>query len=99
MELFPPLTAFYNTISRDARIGTTHISLYMALLQQWNLNNGENPILIERDEVMKAAKISSRHTYNRCINDLHNYDYIIYNPSVNSSVATKIIINLKKEAD
>ena len=98
MELFPPLTAFYNTIARDARIGTTHISLYMALLQQWNLNNGENPILIERDKVMKAAKISSRHTYNRCINDLHNYDYIIYNPSVNASVATKIIINLKKEA-
>lgn len=98
MELFPPLTDFYTAISNDVRIGATHISLYMALLQQWNLNKGENPVLIKRNKVMKAAKINSRHTYNRCINDLHNYDYIIYKPSVNASVPTKITINFKKEA-
>jgi hypothetical protein len=97
MELFPPLTSFYSAIANDTRIGATHISLYMALLQQWNLNKGENPILIERKKVMKAAKISSRHTYNHCINDLHNYNYIIYKPSVNASVQTEIIINFKKE--
>lgn len=95
--MFPPLTAFYNAISQDARIGATHISLFMALLQQWNLNKGENPILIEREKVMKAAKISSRHTYNLYINDLHNYKYIIYKPSVNASVKTEIIINFKRE--
>lgn len=97
MELFSPLTVFYNSIAQDARIGATHISLYMALLQQWNLNGGENPVFIERDKIMKASKINSRHTYNQCMNDLHNYDYIIYEPSVNISVPTKIIINLKKE--
>jgi hypothetical protein len=97
MELFPPLTDFYNAIAQDSRIGATHISLFMALLQQWNLNKGANPILIKREKVMKAAKISSRHTYNRCINDLHNYNYIIYKPSVNASVQTEISINFKKE--
>lgn len=97
MELFPPLTFFYAAIAQDARIGTTHISLYMALLQQWNLNGGKNPIFVVRNNVMKAAKISSRQTYNQCMNDLHNYDYIIYEPSVNISVPTKIIMNLKKE--
>lgn len=97
MELFPPLTDFYNAIAQDSRIGTAHISLYMALMQEWNLNKGENPVLIERGKIMTAAKISSRHTYNRCINDLHNYNYIIYKPSVNASVQTEIIINLKKE--
>lgn len=97
MELFPPLTDFYTAITQDSRIGTTHISLFMALLQQWNLNKGENPIFIERENVMKAAKISSRHTYNQCINDLHKYNYIIYKPSVNASVQTEIIINFKKE--
>jgi len=94
MEMFPPLTAFYNAISKDARIGAAHISVYMALLQQWNLNNGENPILIERDKVMKAAKINGRHTYNKCINDLKDYGYIGYKPSVNSYSASEIVLKL-----
>ena len=93
MELFPPLTAFYDAISEDARI-----SLYMALLHQWNLNGGKNPILIERDKVMKAAKIHSRQTYNKCMNDLHDFNYIVYQPSVNTAIQSKISINLKKEA-
>lgn len=96
MELFPPLSEFYNTVANDARIGTSHISLYMAFLQCWNLNGGNNPITIERDAVMKAAKISSRQTYNQCINDLHQFGYIIYKPSVNASVQTKVTIQNRK---
>jgi hypothetical protein len=38
MEPFPQMTKFYEAIENDVRIGTSHISLYMALLQQWNLN-------------------------------------------------------------
>ena len=56
MELFPPLSGFYKAIEDDLRIGTTHISLYMALLQQWNLGGGRNPLSIERAVIMKAAK-------------------------------------------
>lgn len=84
MQLFPPLTDFYKAIEEDTRIGATHISIYMALLQQWNLNGGKNPVEIERKEIMKAAKISARHTYNRCMNELTEYGYIIYQPSVNA---------------
>jgi hypothetical protein len=46
MELSPPLTGFYEAIEGDVRIGATHISLYMALLQQWNIVGGKNPFLI-----------------------------------------------------
>ena len=81
MQPFVPMTAFYEAIANDARIHTTHISLYMALLQQWNLDQGKNPITINRDNIMKAAKISARHTYNKCINGLHEYGYIKYIPS------------------
>ncbi len=56
MELFPPLTEFYKTIENDPRISTTQICLYMALLQQWNINGGINPVLIHRSAIMKAAK-------------------------------------------
>ena len=83
MELFPPMTGFYEAIEDDVRIGTSHISLYMALLQQWNLNGGINPVIIARTIIMKAAKINSRYTYNKSMNDLQEFGYIIYVPSSN----------------
>lgn len=92
MELFPPLTIFYNAIANDARIGATHISIYIALLQQWNLNAGQNPILIQRSLIMKAAKINARYTYNKCMNNLHEFGYIIYEPSANTYIQSKVFI-------
>ena len=83
MELFPPLTEFYEAIEDDVRIGTSHISIYMALLQQWNLNGGINPIIITRVAMMKAAKINARYTYNKCMNNLQEFGYITYLPSSN----------------
>jgi hypothetical protein len=90
MELFPPLTGFYEAIDDDVRISTTHISLYMALLQQWNLAGGKNPLSIERDIIMKAAKINARYTYNKCMNNLQEFGYIIYHPSTGTS-STSIV--------
>jgi hypothetical protein len=78
MELFPPLTAFYEAMEDDAMIRPSHISLYMALLQQWNLNGGINPVLIERCSIMKSAKINARNTYKKCMNDLQEYGYISF---------------------
>jgi hypothetical protein len=92
MQLFPPLTVFYKAIEDDTRIGSAHISLYMALLQQWNLNGGESPVEIERKEIMKAAKISARHTYNRCMNELREYGYISYKPATNGSVSSHVFL-------
>lgn len=95
MEPFPPLTAFYDAIAADTRIGVSHISIYMALLQQWNLNGGKNPLSIERILIMKAAKINARQTYNKCIKNLQEYGYITYMPSsnqfTNSTVYLKAI--------
>lgn len=92
MELFPPLSGFYEAIENDIRIGTTHISLYMALLQQWNLNGGTNPVIITRSTVMKAAKISARYTYNKCMNNLQEFGYIAYTPSTNSFSNSRVYL-------
>lgn len=94
MELFPPLTGFYTAVADDVRINATHISLYMALLQQWNIEGGKNPFPIKREAIMKTAKISARYTYNKCLNNLQEYGYIRYLPSSNSF--TQSIIFLKK---
>jgi hypothetical protein len=92
MELFPPLTSFYEAIEDDVRISTTHISLYIALLQQWNLTGGKNPLSIERNIIMKASKINARCTYNKCINNLQEFGYITYKPSTNAASASIVFL-------
>lgn len=92
MELFPPLTGFYEAIENDARIGATHISLYMALLQQWNINGGKNPVSVDRIIIMKAAKINARYTYNKCMNNLQEFGYIKYLPSANQFVNSTVYL-------
>jgi hypothetical protein len=92
MELFPQLSGFYKAIADDRRIGSTHISIYMALFQQWNLNGGSNPVEIERAGIMKAAKINARHTYNKCMNDLEHYGYIRYEPAPNGFVSSRVFL-------
>ena len=46
MEAVQALTNFFNVMRDDCRIGTTHISLYMALFQVYILNRFHNPIEI-----------------------------------------------------
>lgn len=94
MELFPVLTTFYSAIKEDARIGASHISVYMALFQQWNEGGGINPIKIERGVIMKASKISARFTYNKCMNELQEFGYIIYKPTTNQF--DRSFVTLKK---
>jgi hypothetical protein len=90
MELFPALTGFYEAIEDDVRISPTHISLYMALLQEWNINGGTNPVMIVRSNIMKAAKINARYTYNKCMNNLQEFGYITYLPSSNAFTCSTV---------
>jgi hypothetical protein len=83
MEQIFILSAFYDAISNDARIGATHISLYMALFHSWGLNNFQNPIAFTSQEIMPKAKIDSRATYHYCLRDLVECGYIRYVPSCN----------------
>ena len=66
----------------------------MALLQHWNLNQRENPIVISRDNIMKMAKKTPGTTYNKCINGLHEYGYIKYIASANASSGSNVYLNL-----
>lgn len=83
METVVMLSVFYEAISKDARIGATHISLYMALFQKWGVNKFQNPVSFSSHEVMPMAKIDSRATYHKCLQDLVEYGYLRYIPSCN----------------
>jgi len=95
MEQVKELTSFYSAIKSDPRIGTTHISLYMALFQFYNLNRLSNPILITRTAVMEVAKISGLATYHKCMKDLNDFGYIKYEPSYNPAISSQVyLLNL-----
>lgn len=83
MNYIRHLTGFYEKIHEDSRLNPTHISLYLALFQFWNLNHFQNPISISRHEMMKLSKIAALGTYHKCIKDLQDFGYIEYLPSFN----------------
>jgi replication initiation and membrane attachment protein DnaB len=76
-----PLSNFFIAIQDDPCINTTHISLYMALLQFWTSHDNTNPISIFGREIMQICKISGPATYHKCIKELNDYGYIKYIPS------------------
>ncbi len=84
------LTSFYKAIRDDPRIGTTHISLYMALFQMYNLNGFKNPISVCRKRIMEVAKISGLATFHKGIKDLQDFGYIQYEPSYDSTISSQV---------
>lgn len=84
------LNAFFMTIAKDSRLNPTHISLYMALFNLWNINRFPEEIIIIRDEVMKLSKIGSKSTYHRCLKQLDSWKYLRYIPSHNSFKGSRI---------
>lgn len=92
MEFSSLVLLFYTAIEDDVCIGPTHISIYIALLRQWHLQGKINPFVIERLTTMKAAKIKSRFTYNKGMNDLQARGYIEYLPA--SNAFSKSVIEL-----
>ena len=90
MSELKQLTNFFSAIKEDPRIGTTHISLYMALFQFYNVNRFQNPIKITRTTVMEVAKISGLATYHKCMKDLVEFGYIQYEPSYNPSISSQV---------
>lgn len=83
MNYIRHLTGFYEKVQQDQRLNPTHISLYLALFQFWNLNFFRNPVSISRNDVMNFSKIQSYKTYHKCINELMEFGYIEYLPSYN----------------
>jgi hypothetical protein len=77
------MNAWYTKIQADDRLNPSHISLYIALFQMWNINRFQNPISISRDETMRVSKIGSRTTYLKCLKELSAWEYIEYFPSQN----------------
>ena len=92
MNYIKHLTGFFEKVAIDKTLNPTHVSLYIALFQFWNCNRFKNPISINRDEVMRISKISSKATYHKCLKNLHSLGYINYEPSYNPFKGSHVIL-------
>lgn len=90
MNYIKHLNAVFQQFAMDSRLNPTHISLYVALFQFWNINRFPETFYINREEVMQMAKIGSKATYHRCLKNLNEWTYILYLPSHNPYKGSQI---------
>lgn len=90
LDIFEPLASFCALANEDTRMTAVHISIYITLLNTWQLSGRINPLPVTRKSIMWAAKISSRTTYNKTINELAEYGYIKYVPSADPRVKSGV---------
>ena len=74
------LSAFFKSINGHPRIGPSHISLYAALVEMWDVEGYKEPFLVKRADVMSLAKVNSISTYHKLLKDLVICGCIRYEP-------------------
>ena len=90
MNYIKLLNAAFEKFYYDDRLNPTHISLYMALFQEWNSSRFAKDFFVNRRDLMQVAKIGSKSTYHRCVTDLDTWEYLSYFPSNNPYKGSKI---------
>jgi hypothetical protein len=96
MNEIPEIALFMEQARIDPRIGPLHISLYMAIFYFWIQQGRNGPVQFTAKELMPVAKIAGGTPFYRCIKQLHQYGYIVYEPSFNPWVRSKVILLERK---
>ncbi|MDX1283417.1 MAG: hypothetical protein R3182_00320 [Draconibacterium sp.] len=99
MNYIKLLNAAFEKFFFDDRLNPTHISLYMALFQEWNSNRFGGEFYVNRRDLMLASKIGSKSTYHRCITELDAWGYLSYFPSNNPYKGSKIKMSIIGTSD
>lgn len=99
MNYIKLLNAAFEKFFFDDRLNPTHISLYMALFQEWNSSRFADEFYVNRRDLMRVAKIGSKSTYHRCVIDLDSWNYLSYFPSNNPYKGSKIKMSIVGTGD
>jgi len=91
--------AAFELLARTAEATPYHVSLYVALFQQWNEARFPADIVLFKDEVMQAAHIGSPKTYRACLRDLSAWGLITYQPSHSEYRASRALMHELPTAD
>ncbi|QDO95259.1 hypothetical protein FNB79_15180 [Formosa sediminum] len=93
------LNTAFELFYSDTRLNPTHISLYMALFQEWNSNRFMEEFYVNRRDLMNASKIGSKSTYHRCVSELNLWGYLTYFPSHNPYKGSRIKMTILNTND
>ena len=99
MNYIKLLNAAFEKFYSDDRLNPTHISLYMALFQEWNSSRFAVEFYVNRRDLMMASKIGSKSTYHRCVTELDSWNYLFYFPSNNPYKGSKIKMAIIETSD
>lgn len=88
MDALTNLWGFLEAAADDPKLTPTHISLYLGIVYCWKRQGSCNPASVFRNDLMRLAKIAGRSTYQKCMQELHEYGYIRYIPSFNHYVGS-----------
>jgi len=91
------ILVFMERAVSDVRIGPPHVSLYMAIRLCWLRQGGEGPVLFTARELMPLAKIGGGTLFHQCLRQLHSYGYLVYEPSFNPAVKSRVFLILEEE--
>jgi hypothetical protein len=86
------LADFFKDIEADPRVNSRHVSLYVSLFHLLISMDSKKELELFSKEVMCLCKISSSSTYHKTIRELHEYGYIIYEPSFNHHQRSRICL-------
>lgn len=75
---------------KDPGIGPGHRNLYLAFFQMWNKKRFPQKLMINSQLIMSIAKIRSRTTYLKLLQDLNKLGYLKYYPSSNPQIGSII---------
>lgn len=95
---FEQIKAFYSWLfnNQDKEINTSHVSLYLFLINQNNRSNWVEWFKCPYDLGMAGSCIGSRNTYYKCLEDLKQWGLIDYQKGVNNYKAPLIKLCLFK---
>lgn len=83
---------YVSLLLKQKGLQPSRVSVFMAILQLWKEQKHQNPFQITRRKVMKKSGIKSIATYHRCINELKDRKLIIYQPSYDPKLGSKVVL-------
>ena len=94
MNYIKHLTEVFYRFNEDSRLNPSHVSIYYALFQYWNVFRFCKQFYIQRQEIMEASKVGSLSTYHKCIRELSDWNYILYMPSKNPLKGSQVKMSI-----
>ena len=98
MSELSEISVFMEQVQYDPRIGPLHISLYMAIVFVWARQGKPERVQVSARDLRPLAKIAGRGPFCRYIKQLHQFGYIVYEPSFNPAVKSRVMLPQPEKA-